>query len=60
MTAILAPCPRCGDDLLVESRAQYLRYALSLWDGHPTPEGVRNADRAITALDVLSILFGQV
>jgi len=50
---------RLGGDLLSESRAQYLRYALSLWDGHPTPDGVRNAERAVTALDVLSILFDQ-
>ncbi len=44
-------------DLLAESREQYLRYALKLWDGQQT--SVRDVNWAVTALDVLSVLFGE-
>lgn len=46
-----------GEDALSESREQYLRYALSIWDQFSQAEGVRQPTRAIHALDVLCILF---
>ena len=45
--------------MLAESREQYLRYALSIWT-ECTQEGeIRNPTRAIQALDVLCLLFGD-
>ncbi len=43
-------------DLLAESREQYLRYALKLWDDKQSG-AVRDLNWASTALDVLSVLF---
>jgi hypothetical protein len=37
-------------------REQYLQYALTLWNAGQE-QGVRNADKAIGALDVLAVLF---
>lgn len=48
-----------GEALLAESREQYLRYALSIWDECNEANGVRNPARAIHALDVLCLLFGD-
>jgi hypothetical protein len=48
------------DELLAESREQYLRYALSIWEESVSPEGVRQPSRAIQALDVLCLLFGDL
>ena len=48
-----------GDPLLAESREQYLRYAVSVWEELATAGGVRDPARAIQALDVLSVLFGD-
>ncbi len=48
-----------GDGLLVESREQYLRYALSIWEECADGDDIRNPARAIQALDVLSLLFGD-
>jgi hypothetical protein len=48
-----------GDALLAESREQYLRYALQIWDGCVSNDGVRQASRAVEALDVLCILFNE-
>jgi len=45
--------------LLAESREQYLRYAVSVWEELATAGGVRDPARAIQALDVLSVLFGD-
>jgi hypothetical protein len=47
------------DELLAESREQYLRYALSIWEESVSPEGIRQPTRAIQALDVLCLLFGD-
>jgi hypothetical protein len=49
-----------GETLLAESLEQYLRYALSIWDECADTDGVRDPSRAIHALDVLSLLFGDV
>jgi hypothetical protein len=46
-----------GEAMLAESREQYLRYALSIWDECNEANGVRNPTRAIHALDVLCVLF---
>jgi hypothetical protein len=46
-----------GDQLLAESREQYLRYALSIWEECADAGGIRNPTRAIQALEVLCLLF---
>lgn len=49
-----------GDSLLDESREQYLRHALSIWQGSAEPSGIRDPARAVCALEVLCILFDEV
>jgi len=49
-----------GEELLAESRQQYLRYALMIWDDCVEPEAIRDASRAVQALDVLCVLFNQI
>jgi GTPase-associated protein 1, N-terminal domain type 2 len=44
-------------ELLAESREQYLRYAIKLWESCLT-NGVRDPSWAVGALDVLCVLFG--
>jgi hypothetical protein len=46
-----------GDELLQESREQYLRYALTIWEECAGADAIRHADRAIQALEVLSLLL---
>ncbi len=48
-----------GDDLLAESREQYLRYALSIWEECADGDQIRQPGRAIQALDVLCLIFGD-
>ena len=48
-----------GEELLAESREQYLRYALSIWEECAQADGVRQPTQAIQALDVLCLLFGD-
>jgi hypothetical protein len=48
-----------GEPLLAESREQYLRYALSIWEECTDADGVRHPSRVIQALDVLCLLFGD-
>lgn len=48
-----------GDAILAESREQYLHRALFIWQGSIEPGGVREASRAIAALEVLTILFDE-
>jgi len=49
-----------GEDLVAESREQYLRYGLSIWEDCATPTGIRNPTRAIQALEVLCLLFNDL
>jgi hypothetical protein len=52
-----------GEALTAESREQYLRYALSLWERFvdpADPTGTHRPERAIRALDVLCVLFDEV
>jgi hypothetical protein len=49
-----------GDDLLIESRAQYLRYALSIWEECLDGKGIRQPERAVQSLDVLCLLFDEI
>ena len=46
-----------GEEMVAESREQYLRYALSIWDEYSDADGLRQSGRAINALDVLCLLF---
>jgi len=48
-----------GEPMLSESREQYLRYALSVWQECSESDGIRNPSKAIQALDVLCLLFGE-
>lgn len=48
------------EELVLESRAQYLRYALSIWEQGADSTGLRDPLRAMQALDVLCLLFDGV
>jgi len=49
-----------GDAFLAESREQYIRYALSIWQGPANIQGNHDPARAVNALEVLCILFDEV
>lgn len=49
-----------GDALLAESREQYIRYAISIWQEPTNIKGDRDPARAVHALDVLCVLFDEV
>ncbi len=51
-------CEELDAELLAESREQYLRYALSLWEESTNPN-VSAAEQAVHALDVLCLLFNE-
>ena len=44
---------------MAESRVQYLRYALTVWENCVDPQGVHDATRAVQALEVLCLLFDE-
>jgi GTPase-associated protein 1 len=51
-----------GVEMVVESREQYLRYALAIWEkgaGLAHPNHDRQPARAIQALDVLCVIFDE-
>ncbi len=48
-----------GDELLGQSREQYLRYAVHVWEQCVERSGVRPSDQAINALEVLCLLFDE-
>jgi hypothetical protein len=48
-----------GDQALAESREQYLRHALSVWEECADADGIRNPARANQAIDVLCLLFDE-
>jgi len=52
--------PQLREDLMAESRAQYLRYALSIWEQCIEHDQVHNPSRAVDALEVLCVLFDEV
>lgn len=49
-----------GQVLLAESREQYIRYALSIWQEPANIEGNHDPARAVNALEVLCVLFDEV
>ncbi|NQU21669.1 MAG: hypothetical protein HQ567_10325 [Candidatus Nealsonbacteria bacterium] len=49
-----------GESLVDESREQYLRYAMSIWEDTIRDNGIRNPARAMQTLDVLCLLFDEV
>jgi hypothetical protein len=48
-----------GPELIEESRAQYLRHVLSVWRQYLDGDSLRDPSRAVSALDVMSILLGD-
>jgi hypothetical protein len=46
-------------NLLAESREQYLRYAVTIWESCVESEKIRNPIQAVQALDVLCLLFDE-
>jgi len=48
-----------GEELVAESREQYLRYAVQIWERSLDANGLRSAGKATQALEVLCILFGE-
>jgi hypothetical protein len=48
-----------GEDFLAESRLQYLRYAMTIWEGCVDAQGVHDPARAVHALEVLCLLFDE-
>jgi hypothetical protein len=48
-----------GDELLVESQEQYLRYALATWTESIEPDALREPTRAVHSLEVLCVLFNE-
>ncbi len=48
-----------GPQLVAESREQYLRYALSIWETCADAHGVHDPCRSVQALDVLCVLFDE-
>jgi hypothetical protein len=49
-----------NEEALAESREQYLRYALSVWEECIDAGVIRDPARAIQVLDVLCMLFGVI
>lgn len=52
-----------GEEMIAESREQYLRYALKIWEhgaGLAHADNDRQSSRAIQALDVLCVIFDEV
>ncbi len=63
LEGLKAEWPRLRETLddasVAESREQYLRYALSIWEECVQPDGVRDPARAVQSLDVLCMLFDE-
>jgi hypothetical protein len=45
--------------MLAESREQYLRFALTIWESCMDDNNIRNPSKAVQALDVLCLLFEE-
>jgi len=48
-----------GESLVAESREQYLRYALMIWEESVDSGCIRNPARAVQAIEVICLLFGD-
>ena len=48
-----------GESLVDESREQYLRYAMSIWEDTIRDNGIRNPARAMQTLEVLCLMFDE-
>jgi hypothetical protein len=48
-----------GEQFVAESRVQYLRYALTVWENCIDAHGVHDPARAVHALEVLCLLFDE-
>jgi hypothetical protein len=63
MTQLRAAWPKLlgelDENLLNQSREQYLRYALTIWQSCTDPDGLRHPAAAIRATEVLCLLFGE-
>lgn len=63
LESLKAEWPQLREELdaasVAESREQYLRYALSIWEECVQPDGVRDPSRAVQSLDVLCMLFNE-
>lgn len=51
---------RLGESLLAESREQYVRYALAVWNEPVAGEDNHDPVRAVNALEVLCVLFDEI
>ena len=49
-----------GEALLAESRGQYIRYALDIWQEPATVQGNLDCSRAVYALEVLCLLMDEM
>ena len=50
---------RLDEPTVTEARQQYLRYALSIWEGCVAGSGLRNPASAVKSLDVICLLFDE-
>ena len=48
-----------GEQFVADSREQYLRYALTIWENCVDAQGVHDPARAVQALEVLCVLFDE-
>jgi hypothetical protein len=48
-----------GEQMVADSREQYLRYAISIWQNSIDSHGIHDPARAVAALDVLCVLFDE-
>ena len=53
-------CQEIDPDLLEESREQYLRYAINTWQEVNESVSTRDASLALSAMEAISLLFGEV
>ncbi|MGA2035656.1 MAG: hypothetical protein ABSG68_25690 [Thermoguttaceae bacterium] len=57
--AVLGQMGEVGPELVAESCEQYLHYALRIWEDCLDGRGLRDPARAISALEVLCVLFDE-
>jgi hypothetical protein len=54
-----AALAQLGEQFVADSREQYLRYALTIWENCVDAKGVHDPARAVQALEVLCVLFDE-